>query len=789
MQDKERTPDLGGPGYEELEKKVDEMLELEPEQPVEPAPAKQPKKLIIKDHSELEADAETPSAPPIDTPKAKKVAITFHDEEQEASIANPEPEVEIPPDEKPEKILVIDAPEAADKPEAEQIEVVEVDEEKAKQHELRKQEAQQVEQDIPTDEDIAEAFEVVDEETDPVSSAPILPESTEVNDENSAVEQADPDDEPQEDDEVLPEIAEPDETIDDIEHQEEVEHTDPTTERIIDEITAKDADALLAAEDEKLAKAFSEPTPKKSHKIAAFFAAWWRNPRARKWTIIGLSVLLLIAFFVPNSRYFLLNTFGVRSSATVTVLDNSTNQPLKNVRVTLANGSGTTNEEGKVRLEHLRLGTTTLAIEKRAFAADSRRITLGWGSNPLDAISLTPTGTQYSFLVTDFLSGKGIEKIEAQVEYASAYSDKEGKIKLTLAKDFEPEEFDVSIAGQNVRTEKIRITAKTTGEQKVQLVPAKQHVFISKRSGTYDVYKIDVDGKNEKVVVKGTGNEREDSAIISHPEHNIAALVSTRTGKRNQDGFLLSDLTLIEVTSKVTSVIAQSEKIQVIGWEGDRLVYVQIAAGTSAGNPKRHRLISYDYTSGTKTELASSNYFNDVMIAGGKVLFAPSSAYSGGTKPGLYRVNVDGSGQVQFTDKEVWSVSRKTYESVVYSIKNKWFELLVASGQTKSLDGAPSEQKNVVYVDIADHSKSIWTEKRDGKGALIMYEPSARKDTEKTKRSGLTNPLSWVSTSTVIFRVQTDSETADYAMSLDGGEARKVANVADTSGIESWYYY
>jgi Tol biopolymer transport system component len=459
------------------------------------------------------------------------------------------------------------------------------------------------------------------------------------------------------------------------------------------------------------------------------------------------------------------------------------------VRVTLANGSGTTNEEGKVRLEHLRLGTTTLAIEKRAFAADSRRITLGWGSNPLDAISLTPTGTQYSFLVTDFLSGKGIEKIEAQVEYASAYSDKEGKIKLTLAKDFEPEEFDVSIAGQNVRTEKIRITAKTTGEQKVQLVPAKQHVFISKRSGTYDVYKIDVDGKNEKVVVKGTGNEREDSAIISHPEHNIAALVSTRTGKRNQDGFLLSDLTLIEVTSKVTSVIAQSEKIQVIGWEGDRLVYVQIAAGTSAGNPKRHRLISYDYTSGTKTELASSNYFNDVMIAGGKVLFAPSSAYSGGTKPGLYRVNVDGSGQVQFTDKEVWSVSRKTYESVVYSIKNKWFELLVASGQTKSLDGAPSEQKNVVYVDIADHSKSIWTEKRDGKGALIMYEPSARKDTEKTKRSGLTNPLSWVSTSTVIFRVQTDSETADYAMSLDGGEARKVANVADTSGIESWYYY
>lgn len=50
------------------------------------------------------------------------------------------------------------------------------------------------------------------------------------------------------------------------------------------------------------------------------------------------------------------------------------------------------------------------------------------------------------------------------------------------------------------------------------MAPSRKHVFISKRSGTYDVYKVDVDGKNEEKVLSGTGSERPDAIALSiHP--------------------------------------------------------------------------------------------------------------------------------------------------------------------------------------------------------------------------------------------------------------------------------
>src|SRR5690606_12406641 len=106
--------------------------------------------------------------------------------------------------------------------------------------------------------------------------------------------------------------------------------------------------------------------------------------------------------------------------------------PLKNVTVSMAGQSGQTDSEGYVKLSKLKLGKTELKIERRAFATTSKQVTLGWGSNPLGDYVLTPTGLQYSFRVTDFLSNKPIEKAEAVSGYASAFSNENGEILLTL---------------------------------------------------------------------------------------------------------------------------------------------------------------------------------------------------------------------------------------------------------------------------------------------------------------------------------------------------------------------
>ena len=122
---------------------------------------------------------------------------------------------------------------------------------------------------------------------------------------------------------------------------------DSTTSEAVDDIVAKEADTVLESEDKEVAKAFL-PTKKgisaKFHKIADIL---WGNPTHRWRTIVIIFLFILMTIFVPQSRYFLLNTAGVRSSVSLTVLEDSSQQPLKNIEVTINGQSSLTNGDGK----------------------------------------------------------------------------------------------------------------------------------------------------------------------------------------------------------------------------------------------------------------------------------------------------------------------------------------------------------------------------------------------------------------------------------------------------------
>lgn len=564
--------------------------------------------------------------------------------------------------------------------------------------------------------------------------------------------------------------------------------TDEATEKAVDDIVASESDELLKAEDEKRAK-ISEP-PKKATllaKIKRLPSAWWHSRRAQKITLALIVLGLALGMTVPTSRYFMLNTAGIRSEASIQILDDSTQQPLKNVSVKLRGQSVMTDSEGIAKFSSLKLGRTELVVEKRAFAALRKTITLGWGSNPLGDVTLNPVGSQYTFRVIDFLSGQPLNKIEAVSGEASAFSDEKGLIKLTIDKtDDSPVE--VSLAGEDLRAENLSIDANDMSEHVVEMVPARKHVFISKRSGKYDVYKIDIDGQNEEVVVGGSGHEKNDMVLVPHPENEFAALVSTRTGARNSQGFLLSTLLLIDLSDNSTVEVALSERVQVLGWIDNKLVYVRIVAGSSAANPNRHRLMTYDLETFDTQELASSNYFNDVLIAKNRVYYAPSSAYQ--TEPAaLFSVKADSTDRKKVIDKEAWSLFRTGYDSLALSVGQDWYGLNIDSGQAMKLGGEPANLRDRPYVDSPDGKNSLWIDIRDGKGVLLLHGNASNQDTQVLVLSGLKTPIRWLNDSSVVYRVVTAQETADYALSINGGEPKKIRDVTDTAGVDDWYYY
>jgi hypothetical protein len=620
---------------------------------------------------------------------------------------------------------------------------------------------------------------VEDTPTDPASAPPLIPNDKLPEEMRQTEPSTETPDDAQQDTQA-PTTAQSAETPDGI---------DEETDAAVDDITRSESDSLLQKEDDDIAKAFVPPEKPKGFraKLKNLLSRWWHNPKARNATFAVIGLLIVAVFAVPSSRYFVLNIAGVRAAMSVVVLDESTRQPLKNVLVQVGTVSAQTDTEGKVTLKDVKLGASELKVEKVAFAPFSKKVTIGWGSNPLGDVPLTPTGAQYRFVVKDFLTDKPLSKTEATSGLASAIADENGEIVLTVDVQ-DQDKIDVSIAAADYRVEKRTIATSLKDTQTVKMAPAQQHVFVSKRSGKYDLFKVYADGKQEKLLLAASGSERDDMVIAPHSTKPTVAVVSTRDNKRNDDGFLLSSLSLVDVNSGELKSVATSERIQIIDWVDDRLVYVTIAAGQSANSPKRHRLMTYDTSKDELQELAYSNYFNDVMVAQGVIYYAPSSANQK-NKVALHRVKADGTDAQQIIDKEAWNLFRIDYQTIQFSVGQAWYEYKLGDVAPTTLAGAPADPKNRLYRDSPDKSKSLWADQRDGKGVLLSYDLTARQDKIIQTQSGLRNPIGWLSKNHIIYRLNTNQETADYVLNLDGGEPRKIQDVTNTGGIDRWYYY
>lgn len=567
---------------------------------------------------------------------------------------------------------------------------------------------------------------------------------------------------------------------------------DPAVDAAVADIIAKESDEILAAEDAKKA---AEETPKRQkHGIGHFFSAWWHNKRARMLTLAAIAAALLGLALLPSSRYTILNAVGVRAGVSLQVIDSKYGLPIKNAEVVAGGQKATTDNSGRVSLSNVKLGKTQLVIAKRSFATVNQAIIVGWGSNPFnDPLQMTPTGSAYSFVVTDWLSGKPVAKAEVSDGESTALTDDKGKVTLTI----QPTDKDITLTvkGKDYRIEKLTISATDKDEKPIKLVAGKPEIFVSKRSGKYDIYRRDVDGTNESVLVGGTGSEQDPLGLLVSPDGATAAFVSTREGKRDSGGYLLSNLYMVDVNTKTVTKVTSTEaaQIQLIDWVGDKLVFVRIAAGPSAATAGRQHIIAYDSKLEKQNELANANYFNDVEVYKGQVYFAPSSGGGAGSAAAqLYRINTDGSSKTVLLDKEVWVTYRTTYNKIqANAVDNKWYEQSLGDNKMTAMSGAPASATHRIYVDSPNGEKTVWVDNRDGKGVLILQDvknPSTP-DTVLVSRGGLGYPIRWLSDTHILMRISNSQETADYVINIAGGDAQKVGDVTNTASTSRWYYY
>lgn len=732
--EKERKQDLGGPDQEALEQHVHEMLDITAPEPspeeqkpseVTETPAPKSTKITIADSSE-----EIPSAPAVPSKKTAKKVVPVTDSAVQEEPVVPEAE----PTSSPELAAAIEE----------------------------------------TNKELAEQ----------TGTAPLLPKNSKkvlITHFDETSEAADQSGEQSDIEETDSSEEEPSEETESSPLEPEIESA--ATEQAVNDIIASEGDELLEMKDQKSSQAAPTSLKQTKKKRRSLFKS-----SGFRWFMAFLIMAgILAACIVPMARYAILNAAGVRSSASVVVFDQTTQQPLKNVAVTISGQKATTDVTGKAKLTGLKLGPTELLVEKRAFASVQRAETIGWGSNPLSDVSLKPTGNQYSFTVTDGLSGKPIASAEASYGDSNANADDKGVITLTLDK-LSDLKIKVLIKAAGYRDETVDLSLSNKQNMSVQMYSTHKISFVSKRSGTYDIYTIDADGKNERLVLKGTGNEQSNLILAPHPSDDVAMLVSSREGNNDTDGSLLTNVTFVNLKDGTIKSVAQSSSIRVVDWTGTRFVYVQVVTDAKPDDPSRSKLMSYDYRSGDNRQLATSNYFNDIVTASGKIYYAPSSAYQQGVNLGMFSVYADGSGKQSIFGKEIWSISRTGFDHFVLAVQQDWYDYTVGGNQPTKLNGQPSNTTARVYVDSPDSRNSVWLDTRDGKGALVLYDTTTKSDRVLFSQNGIKGPVRWISNSAFVYRVTTSKETADYVISIAGGDPKKLTDVTDTKGVERYTY-
>lgn len=749
--DQERRPDLSLPDQEVIEEKVRGMFEIEDEKETKEVKPKA-QKINIKHDEDEETKEEVLSAPvlPTDSKEENKVKINIIDHEETVT-ENQEAEVEI--EKEPETIS-----EDTD---------IEVEEES------NSEDQESVKEDDPlledSNDDLDKEEEKYIEEIESDEEAEITKESSEA-DQEAAKKDSKP-----------KEVTEQKNN-----HKTSVGNVinDVKTSKAVEDIVAKEADDLLDLEDQKNS-VVSKPVKKKKDNI---FKRWWKNKKARYLTLLAILTIIATLLFIPITRNKILNSIGVKAAVSVSVKDSSTGQPLKNVLVKINQSEAKTDSSGRAELKDVSLGQQELVVAKRAFADNEVSLNVGIGNNNVDSVSLDPTGVQYSFVVVDYVSKKPISGVEANFQEASGLSDDNGKLKLTLEDSQDLDKIDLTFDKSGFRQEKLSINADDRAEKNIDIVLARKHIYVSNRDGKYSVFSSYIDGKDEQKILQGTGNEREDIDLKINPNDSVAAYVSTKSGQVNQDQFKLSTLTIVSAENSDSFDVIDAERVQIIGWIDDSLVFIQGASGGSEQKVDRHKLMTYDYKSKSTKEIANSNYFNDVVIADKKIYYAPSGALQP-EQAKLYRVKANGEEKTEVAQLEVFKIFRTDYENLTLSADQNWLNLRLNESKVTSITSPPTNPKTRVYTDSADKKNSLWVDSRDGKGVLINYETESRNELTIASDNGLINPVYWINNNTIVYRVSNQKESADYVVSIDGGEPRKIKDVNNVNSVDNWYYY
>jgi hypothetical protein len=555
-----------------------------------------------------------------------------------------------------------------------------------------------------------------------------------------------------------------------------------------------------------------------------FFRLYYKCRTHPKVSLPILLVVIIAALAaIPITRYALAGTFLTQNFA-VQVFDETTQKPVSGVTLKLRGQTAKTDADGRATL-HIKVGQTALTAEKKYYQSAHTDVLVPIASQKNGAFRLLikATGRQVPVIVTDKITDKPIKNALIAVLGTETRTDQKGSATLVLPADEKTVSARVSAGNYNTLHLSIAVTEQAVPENNAKLVPSGKLYFLSKLSGKIDVVKTNLDGSERQTVLAGTGNESStDTVLLASRDWKYLALKAKRSNG-------LAKMYLIDTASdELTTIDEGNASFSLVGWNGDRFIYVTNRDNYNNWQPGAHALKSYDAVSGKLTVIDQTtaegtgqydyayNTFSGIYILENELVYAknwyssyvnPYVSYSmpnrlSGKSASLISLSPDGTAKKAIKDfpvpadtSSVYFVDVKAYEpdSVVVRVPNGTaasfyeYENGTLTSRSDLSDQKFYNDAYPTYLVSPGGNQVFWSEARDGKNTLFVGDKNA----ENSKQIATLSPYvayGWYSDKYLLLS-KNSSEL--YIMAASGGEAKKVTDYhkpfADFSGYGYGY--
>ncbi len=510
-----------------------------------------------------------------------------------------------------------------------------------------------------------------------------------------------------------------------------------------------------------------------------------KNRRKRDFIIAGTTlVIVIILLLIPVTRWPILNTVGFRADLSFSVKAKDSNKPILKATIILEDGSeASTDSSGNAKIPGAKLGNHEVVINKSGYGAVTKQVVNGFGNTKTEDIKLKIIGIKLDVIALHWLSGDPINGATVSFQKSTAVSDKTGLASIIIPPtDSEKVKLDISAPG--FATKQIE-TEVDVPSREVSLISDQKDYFISKRDGKLDIFTSDLDGQNQKKIIEATGKESESLVQFSINRNNQQAiLVANRDGKVVGNR-IVAGIYLVDLGKSTLKKIDEGSDVQLLDWADDTMAYTKSDANLKYDDPSMSKLMAYNLPKSRLNEVSSTNYFSLSLVAGSKIFYLPSDGYRAVEGSVVTSFDVNSSAKRTYLDgKRISYATHAKYDILELQDQDgKNYELNVNSGAIKNIDRQPAD--NIYFALRPGGGQVLWTDKRDGQGALITKSVNANDEKTVTKYGGMTYPVRYISDSLAIFRVVTSAETADYIVHLPSAKMTKIVDVSNV-GIISY---